>query len=133
MAGEASTGGANRMLDALTGRATQTSYTSYLALCTSAPTDAAAGTELTTAGSNGYSRQAVTWTAPTGDPSSTENNGALTFGPFTSDLGNVTHAMLMSAATGGSHYAWWTVDVAKNPANGDSITVASGALTMTAD
>jgi hypothetical protein len=29
--------------------------------------------------------------------------------------------------------AYWTADVPKDPANGDSITVAIGALTMTAD
>lgn len=133
MAGQPNTAGANKMLDALTGRATQTAQTTYLALCTSAPTDAAAGTEVTVAGTNGYSRQAVTWTAPTGDPSSTENSGALTFGPFTADLGNVTHVELYDAATAGSSVAYWSVDVAKDPANGDSITVAAGALVMTAD
>lgn len=133
MAGQPNTAGANRMLDALTGRATQTSYTSYLALCTSAPTDSAGGTELTTAGTNGYSRQTVTWSAPTGDPASTSNSNLITFGPFSSDLGNVTHLQLMDAATSGNVLAYWTADVAKDPANGDSITVAIGALVMTAD
>jgi hypothetical protein len=137
MPGEASQTGANRMLDALTGRATQTATTRYLALCTSAPSDTALGTEVTTAGSNGYARQAVTtWNAPTGDPSSTSNNTALTFGPFTADLNEVTHAMLMDAATGGTAsnmVAWWQLTTPKNPAIDDTITVASGALVMTAD
>jgi hypothetical protein len=133
MAGQPNTAGANKMLDALTGRATQNSYTSYLALCTTAPTDSAAGTELTTAGTNGYSRQSVTWSAPTGDPSSTSNTALLTFGPFTSDLDEVTHLQLMDASTAGNVVAYWTADVPKDPANGDSITVAIGALTMTAD
>jgi hypothetical protein len=121
------------MLDALTGRATQTAYTSYLALCTTAPTDSAGGTELTTAGTNGYSRQSVTWGAPSGDPSSTSNTNAITFGPFSSDLGNVTHLQLMDASTAGNVLAYWSADVAKDPANGDSVTVAIGALVMTAD
>lgn len=133
MAGQPSTAGANKMLDALTGRATQTAATTYLALATTAPTDSAAGTEVTTAGTNGYSRQAVTWTAPAGDPSSTENTSLITFGPFSADLGNVTHLMLMDASTAGNMLAYWTADVAKDPANGDSITVAAGALVMTAD
>ena len=92
-------------------------------------------TELTTPASNGYSRQTVTWSAPTGDPSSTGNSGTITFGPFSADLGNVTHCALVSASTGtaGDLIWYWTADTAKDPANGDSITIASGALTMTAD
>jgi hypothetical protein len=134
MAGEASQAGANKMLDALTGRATQTAQTTYLALCTTAPSDTALGTELVAG--NGYARQSVAWTAPTGDPSSSENTSLITFGPFTTDFGNVTHVMLMDVSTGGTAtnmLAWWAVDAAKDPANGDSITVAAGALTMTAD
>lgn len=133
MAGQPNTAGANIMLDALTGRATQTARTMYLALCTTAPTDSAAGTEVTTAGTNGYSRQACAWSAPTGDPSSTSNSALLTFGPFSADLGNVTHLQLMDAATAGNVVAYWTADVAKDPANGDAITVAIGALVLTAD
>jgi len=136
MPGQPSTPGANRMLDALTGRATQTSYTAYLALNTTAPSDSALGTEITTPTTNGYARQVVTWTAPTGDPSSTNNSGLITFGPFTSDLGNVTHVSLMDVATGGTAancLAYWTADAPKDPATGDSITIAIGALVMTAD
>jgi hypothetical protein len=121
------------MLDAVTGRATQTAGATYLALMTSAPDDTGAGTEITTAGTNGYSRQTFTWDAPTGDPASTDNSTLITFGPFSADLGNVTHLALFSASTGGTMLYYWTADAAKDPANGDSITIAAGALTMTAD
>lgn len=138
MAGELSTAGANIALDGATGRATQTSRTMYLALLTAAPTDAttmATMTELTTPGSNGYDREVCAFDAPTGDPAQTDNSSLITFGPFTSDLGNVTHAALVSAATGtaGDLVAYWTADVAKDPANGDSITIAAGALTLSND
>jgi len=138
MAGQPSTAGANIMLDALTGRATQTARTMYLALLTAAPGDTttmATMTELTTPGSNGYSRQTCAWDAPTGDPASTDNTALITFGPFTSDLTQVTHLALVSASTGtaGDLVAYWTADVPKDPANGDSITIAAGALVMTAD
>lgn len=138
MAGQASTVGANRMLDAVNGRATATARTTYLALLTAAPGDAttmATMTELTTPATNGYARQAVTWGAPSGDPSEAANTNAMTFGPFTADLGNVTHLALVSAATGtaGDFLYYWTADVARDPANGDSITVAVGALTMNLD
>lgn len=135
MAGELSTAGANIALDAATGRATQTARTTYLALLSAAPTDAStlvSMTEITTAG---YSRQSVTWGAPTGDPASTANTNVLTFGPFSADPPNVTHCALVSAATGtaGDFIMWWALTVAKDAANGESITFAASALTMTLD
>jgi hypothetical protein len=135
MPGEASTVGAGKGLDAITGRATQTARTTYLALLTAAPTDAttlATMTEVTTAG---YARQAVTWSAPTGDPQSSSNTGALTFGPFSADPPNVTHGALVSAATGttGDFLWWWALDTARDGANGDSLTVAAGALVANLD
>jgi hypothetical protein len=39
----------------------------------------------------------------------------------------------MDASTAGNVLAYWSADVAKDPANGDSITIANGALVMTAD
>lgn len=137
MAGQASTVGSKIMLDAVNGRATQTARTMYVALLTAAPTDATdmtTMTELTTPGTNGYSRQAY---GPD-DPTTTEtagNTATITFGPFTADLGNVTHLALVSAATGtaGDLVWYWTADVAKDPANGDSITIAADALTMSVE
>lgn len=138
MPGELSTVGANNALDGALGRVTQTARTTYLALLTAAPTDAttmATMVEVTTPGSNGYSRQPVTWSAPSGDPSSSSNTGALTFGPFTADLGNVTHCALVSAATGtaGDFIYHWALTTARDPANGDSIQFAAGALVATLD
>lgn len=135
MAGEASSVGAGLALDAMTGRATVTARTTYLALLTAAPTDAttlATMTEVTTAG---YSRQTVAWSAPSGDPRATSNSGALTFGPFTADPPNVTHAALVSAATGttGDLIYFWTLDVARDGISGDSLTVAVGALVAQLD
>ena len=135
MAGEASTFGAGRALDAISGRATATARTMYLALLSAAPTDAttlATMTEITTAA---YSRQAVTFSAPSGDPQVSSNTAALTFGPFSADPPNVTHAALVSAASGttGDLVYFWTLDNARDAANGDSLTVAIGALVMQLD
>lgn len=135
MAGELSQTGANNALDAVSGRATQTARTTYLALLSAAPSDTttvATMTEITTAG---YSRQAVTWAAPSGDPSSTSNSGVLTFGPFTADPPNVTHCALVSSASGttGDFLMHWSFTTARDAASGDSATVAVGALVMTLD
>lgn len=140
MAGEYAPAGADLSLDAVTGRATVSSRTTYLALLTAAPTDATTmGTmsEITTPGTNGYDRKAVTWTAPA-DSSGvrrTENEGAITFGAFTSDLANCTHCALVSASTGtsGDFLFFWTLDAARNPASGDSISFADGVLYITLD
>jgi hypothetical protein len=120
-------------LDAKTGRATQTARTTYLALLTAAPTATttlATMSEVTTAG---YSRQSVTWAAPSGNPRSTSNTNALTFGPFTADPPNITHCALVSAATGttGDLIDAWSLDTARDGISGDSLTVAASALVLT--
>ena len=139
MAGEFSTEGSQLALDALAGTSTLTARTMYLVLLTAAPTDAttmATMSEITTPGSDGYDREICAFDAATGaDPPVIANTSLITFGPFTTDLANVTHLGLVSAATGtaGDFVMWWAVDTAKDPANGDSITVAAGALTMSLD
>jgi len=127
MPGQASNAGEKVMLDALSGRATQTAATKYLALGTAASDSSF--TELTTAGTNGYSRQSVAWTDP-GTTGSTSNTGIVTFGPFTSNLANTTHCALFDASTGGTMLFYWTLDDARDPESGDSISFAVGALVM---
>ena len=134
-AGEFSDAGADAALDFLTGRAAPwaAARNTFLSLCTTAPTDTALGTEVTT---SGYARQDVDWTAPTGDPSSTSNSGLVTFGPFTADPPNITHCALMDAVSGGTAsnmLMWWALDVAKDPAINESLQFAIGALVMTLD
>lgn len=133
MAGQASRLGAQNGLDAINGRATQTARTTYLVLLTAAPgstTTLATMSEVTTAG---YARQSVTWGAPSAaDPAVAANTNLITFGAFTADPPNVTHLALVSAASGttGDFIYYWTADVARDAASGDSIQVAIGALTM---
>ena len=135
MAGEASGFGAGAALDAMTGRATQTARTTYLALLTAAPSDTTTLATMTELSATGYSRQAVTWTAPSGDPATTSNSGAINFGPVSTDPANVTHAALVSAASGttGDFIYYWTLNTARDGIAGDSFQVANGALTMSLD
>ena len=135
MPGQASSIGSKIGLDAKTGRATQTARTMYLALLTAAPTDAttmATMSELTAPTTNGYARQPVAWTDP-GTTEATSNSAVLTHGPFTSDLAAVTHAALVSAATGtaGDLTLYWTLDTARDPITGDSIVWPVGSLVAT--
>ena len=135
MAGEAANFGAGAALDAMTGRATQTARTTYLCLLTAAPSDTTTLATMSEVSTAGYARQAVTWSAPSGDPRSTSNSGAVTFGPFTADPPNVTHLALVSASSGttGDFIYYWTADTARDGATNDSIQVASGALVMNLD
>ncbi len=135
MAGEASTVGAGKALDAITGRATQTARTMYLALLSTAPTDATTLATMVEVTTSGYSRQTVAFSVPSGDPEVTSNTALLTFGPFLADPPNVTHAALVSAASGttGDFMYWWTWDTARDAATGDSLTVAISALVCQLD
>ena len=135
MAGEASSVGAGLALDAMSGRATATARTMYLALLSAAPTDATTLATMTEIATAGYARQTAAWSAPSGDPRVSSNTATITFGPFSADPPNVTHAALVSAASGttGDFVYWWTWDVAKDAASGDSLQVAIGALVMQLD
>lgn len=142
MPGQFSDTGGLRALDAVTGRATVTTRPTYLALLTTAPTDAQvagtiAMTEYLTVGANGYTRQLVTWTTPVVDGTSTlptsSNGTSMTFGPFTGSIsGTVTHAALVTATTGtsGDLVAWWQLDASRTPATNDAITVTTAALVL---
>lgn len=136
MAGELTREGQKKALDAASGRATVSALTTYLALCSADPGKAPTVAGISEIATSGYARQAVTWTAPTdADPSRTENEGAITFGPFTADPPNVTHCALVTSASGtsGEVRKKWTLDAAKDAALGESIQFADAALYMTLD
>ena len=139
MPGQFSDAGSNRALDAVTGRATVSSATSYLALLTSAPGDTTSLSGLAEYGATGYSRQAVTWESPTLNGSNvpeTSNTATVSFGPFTSSAtGTITHAALVTAASGttGSVLAWWELDASRTPSTNDSLEITSGNLKLSVD
>lgn len=139
MAGEFSDAGSNKALDAVTGRATVSSATTYLALLTAAPTDTSTLSGMSEYAATGYSRQAVTWSAPALNGSNvpeTSNSATVTFGPFTAGTGSaITHAALVSAASGttGSILAWWSLDNSRTPSTNDSVEVTSGNLKLSVD
>lgn len=131
--------GAQMALDQVFGRVQgPAARTMYLCLATSAPTDADSSAavvakEVFTAGTSGYARQAYGPTAPTAaDPTVIQNTSTLTFGPFSSDPANVTHFFIFSALTGnsGDYVGWGAWTSPRDAANGDSLQVAAGALTI---
>lgn len=140
MPGEFSDTGGKRALDAVTGRATVTARTTYLALLTAAPSDATTDGTITMSeyAATGYSRQTVTWTTPSliSLLPATQNQTSMTFGPFTAGTGaTISHAALVSASTGtaGDLLAWWALDTSRTPATNDAITIAANALTLSVE
>lgn len=93
--------------------------TVYLALFTSATTDAGGGTEVT---GGSYARQAVTFSAPSGG--ATENSGAITFTNLPAAA--ITHAALMDALTAGNMLFHGALNTPRTVGAGDSLTFAVG-------
>lgn len=95
--------------------------TVYLALFTTATSDAGGGTEVT---GGSYARQAVTFTAASGG--ATENSGSVT---FTNMPGvTVTHAAIMDALTAGNMLFHGALSASQVVTAGASLTFAAGAI-----
>lgn len=107
-----------------------TSYTSpttvYVALYTTDPTDADTGTEVS---GNGYARQSVTFSAPSGG--ATSNSAAVEFPQATGSWGTVAYIGLRDASSGGNLLYHTALDASKTIATGDVFRIAIGSLAVT--
>ena len=103
-----------------------TPTTVYLALYTSDPTDADAGTEVT---GNAYARQAITFGAPSNGVST--NSAAIEFPQATGSWGTVAYIGIRDALTTGNLLFHSPLDASKAIATGDVFRVAIGSLSVT--
>jgi hypothetical protein len=108
----------------LTTNAATRPTTWYVALSTAATTDAGSATEPST---GGYARQAVTFSV-TGD---TASNTAIIDFVSSADWANITHIAVFDAVTTGNMLFHGALTTARDPASGDTIRIAAGALTLT--
>lgn len=99
------------------------SVTLYAALTSTAPTDTAAGTELS---GNGYARQAITFSAAASD--ATSNTNAPTFTASGGAWPEVVGIEIYTALTGGTRVFFDVLDTPKTAAAGDTLTLAVGDL-----
>ena len=121
----------NKIIDfVFRGQAYTPPGTWYMGLLTAAPSDSAAGTEVT---GGSYARVAVTssmsnWagtqgagttTASSGTGGTTSNNGAITFPAPTANWGIVTHVGWYDAPTGGNLCYQAALATSKTVNNGD--------------
>lgn len=134
----------NRLIDwLLRGQSFTPPATVYVALLTSAPSDAGGGTEVS---GGSYARVAVAgslanWagtqsagstTASSGTGGATSNNGAITFPTPSANWGVVTYFGIFDAAASGNLLFHAALTTAKTINNGDPApSFAAGALTLT--
>lgn len=136
MAGSATDAFELDILKALTGQATSILTTTpltnvYVALVTTASTDATGGTEVT-GGSYARVQSVGKWGVPSAG--SVANNAAITLPAPTANWGSVVGFELWTAVTGGTRIHWGDLTASKTINSGDQApTFAIGALVINCD
>lgn len=122
----------NALLAHSVGKAALTSPTVYLALFTTATTDAGGGTEVPTTGGTLYARQQVpagSWASAAGGSIATSAD--VNFPTAGASWGTITHVALFDAVSGGNMIWHGPLSVSKVIGAGDIFRMASGQLTLT--
>jgi hypothetical protein len=102
--------------------------TVYVALFTSAPSDAGGGTELS---GNGYSRQSVAFGAASGG--AIANSATVSFSASGGNWGTVTHFAVYDASSAGNQLCWGSLSASKTVNDGDTLQFAAGDIDITLD
>lgn len=124
---------ANKLIDHQLGKTSFTMPTVYVALSSTTPT--LSGTNVTEPAGGAYARVATTgatWSAASNG--ATSNAAAITFPAANADWlagANLTYGVLYDASTAGNCLGYGVLAVAKNVLNGDTASIAIGALTVT--
>jgi len=105
-----------------------TEFAAYVALFTSAPSDAGGGTEVT---GGSYARELAGLSEATGSGGTTSNASDITFTTATASWGTVTHVALMDAVTAGNMIMWSALDAPKAVGDGDTFKILAGELDVT--
>lgn len=117
----------NKVIDHFLGTSSTSAPSNvYVGLFTSNPTDANSGTEVS---GNGYSRQVITFNAASSG--SATNSSAETFTASGGNFGTITHFGIFDASTSGNLLYHGALTDDKVIEDGDSLVVASGAITIT--
>lgn len=127
MPGSASNYLENLLINHSLGTTTFTKPTSvYIALYTVAPTDSTSGTEVT---GGSYVRKIATFGSASNGSAS--NNTAINFTSMPSCT--IVGIGVLDALTSGNLLYWSTLDTNRVVANGDTVAIAIGALTVSLD
>ena len=121
----------NKVIDHFLGTSSTSAPSNvYMGLFTSNPTDAGSGTELTI-GSNGYTRQVITFNAASSG--SATNSSAETFTASGGNWGTITHFGIFDASSSGNLLAHGALAASKTISDGDTLQINASALTITKD
>ena len=119
----------NALLNATLNATTYTApATIYVALYTSDPTDADAGTEVT---GGSYARTAVSFATASGTSGNVLNDADVTFPTCTAAWGTVTHVGLRDASIAGNLLYHSPLDDSKTVGIGDVFKITTGNLSVT--
>jgi|TARA_R100000278_G_C5388454_1_gene135144 hypothetical protein len=117
----------NKVIDHFLGTSSTSAPSNvYMGLFTSNPTDANSGTEVS---GNGYSRQVITFNAASSG--SATNSSAETFTASGGNWGTITHFGIFDASTSGNLLYHGALTDDKVIEDGDSLVVATTAITIT--
>tara|TARA_B100001939_G_scaffold326477_1_gene320011 strand:+ start:902 stop:1285 length:384 start_codon:yes stop_codon:yes gene_type:complete len=117
----------NKVIDHFLGTSSTSAPSNvYMGLFTSNPTDANSGTEVS---GNGYSRQVITFNAASSG--SATNSSAETFTASGGNWGTITHFGIFDALTSGNLLYHGALTDDKVIEDGDSLVVATTAITIT--
>jgi hypothetical protein len=101
----------------------------YVGLFTAAPSDEGGGTEVS---GSGYARKATGTITVSGTATTATNSAAIEFDPASGgNWGNITHAAIFDAETGGNMLAWAQLTTARTINDGDVFRVPASSLTIT--
>ena len=118
----------NKVLDyVLSGGTFSQPGTKYLALYTTAPTDAGGGTELS---GSGYARQSCAFTTTS---SASTNSAAVEWPTATGDWGTIVAVAIFDAASSGNFLAWSNLTSSRTIETGDEFRIPAGDLDVTLD
>ena len=117
----------NKVIDHFLGTSSTSAPSNvYMGLFTSNPTDANSGTEVS---GNGYSRQVITFNAASSG--SATNSSAETFTASGGNWGTISHFGIFDASTSGNLLYHGALTDDKVIEDGDSLVVATTAITIT--
>ncbi len=118
------------ILNAVTGGALTAPAGFFIGLSTADPLADASGLAEPT---GNYARQSITFTETSNTSAGIiiGNNTASVFGPASTNWGNITHAAIFDAASGGNMIAYGPVAVQRNIVSGDAYGVPINSLALT--
>lgn len=100
----------------------------FIGLFTAAPSDSGGGTEVS---GSGYARQSVAFAAATSPGGTTNNSAAVSFTANGGNWGTITHIGIFTAATGGNLLWHGALSASRTINDGDTLSFAIGAITIT--